>query len=454
MAMAPQPAQKSYFFGKGYTDLLNTIKGAWERNFATIAKYKTNIAESRANDENRALRIFKFIVNVVAMIAVMVFGSFVTAAVSLINIIVLLVFMLFVYIGFTAIWFADRVYLERNKIFTACNECKKSYLIPTYVCPKCGAEHTQLYPSVYGILKRTCIGNDPAHPCGEILPTTFFNGRRELKAICANPECRVVLSDRESRPLCIPIVGGRSVGKTAFITAFSKDFIDQVAPAHSWDIEFYNDKKKAIYDEIETDYLKGSTRMTDRPQDITKPSSVSFSFFVKGQEFKPERLVHVYDIAGEVFTDNAENEVQQQYEYCQGMVMIVDPFSIPSVRHRLEDKLTPEDVAGIGMADINGIVDGIKGCINKVADAVKGVADKIKSFLHFSVPDEGPLADFESWMPDFMQGLAGWYQRKCKCCRRCCQRLCRQSCGNDQHCYQKCSVQCCYSGAGLHGTGF
>ena len=55
---------------------------------------------------------------------------------------------------------------------------------------------------------------------------------------------------------------------------------------------------------------------------------------------------------------------------------------------------------------INNIVSGIKNCIGKVADAVKGVANKIKSFLHFSVPDEGPLADFESWMPDFMQGLA------------------------------------------------
>ncbi len=55
---------------------------------------------------------------------------------------------------------------------------------------------------------------------------------------------------------------------------------------------------------------------------------------------------------------------------------------------------------------INGIVNGIKNCIGKVADAVKGVANKIKSFLHFSVPDEGTLADFESWMPDFMQGLA------------------------------------------------
>ena len=55
---------------------------------------------------------------------------------------------------------------------------------------------------------------------------------------------------------------------------------------------------------------------------------------------------------------------------------------------------------------ISGIVDGIKSKIQAVADAVTGVADKIKSFLHFSVPDEGPLTDFESWMPDFMQGLA------------------------------------------------
>lgn len=55
---------------------------------------------------------------------------------------------------------------------------------------------------------------------------------------------------------------------------------------------------------------------------------------------------------------------------------------------------------------ISGIVSGIKSKIEDVADAVKGVADKIRSFLHFSVPDEGPLTDFESWMPDFMQGLA------------------------------------------------
>ena len=55
---------------------------------------------------------------------------------------------------------------------------------------------------------------------------------------------------------------------------------------------------------------------------------------------------------------------------------------------------------------IMGIVNGIKSCIGAVGDAVSSVANKIKSFLHFSVPDEGPLTEYESWMPDFMHGLA------------------------------------------------
>ena len=60
---------------------------------------------------------------------------------------------------------------------------------------------------------------------------------------------------------------------------------------------------------------------------------------------------------------------------------------------------------------IMGIVNGIKSCISAVGDAVSAVADKIKSFLHFSVPDEGPLTDYESWMPDFMKGLANGIEK-------------------------------------------
>ncbi len=54
---------------------------------------------------------------------------------------------------------------------------------------------------------------------------------------------------------------------------------------------------------------------------------------------------------------------------------------------------------------IMGIVDGIKGAVVYVEDAVKGVGETIKSYLHFSVPDQGPLTDYETWMPDFMKGM-------------------------------------------------
>ena len=55
---------------------------------------------------------------------------------------------------------------------------------------------------------------------------------------------------------------------------------------------------------------------------------------------------------------------------------------------------------------IMGIVNGIKSVISKVGEAVSDVASTIREFLHFSVPDKGPLTDYESWMPDFIGGLA------------------------------------------------
>ena len=59
-----------------------------------------------------------------------------------------------------------------------------------------------------------------------------------------------------------------------------------------------------------------------------------------------------------------------------------------------------------GVDFVNGIANGIRSAIGAVTSAASDVAGKIRSFLHFSVPDEGPLTDYESWMPDFVQGLA------------------------------------------------
>ena len=66
----------------------------------------------------------------------------------------------------------------------------------------------------------------------------------------------------------------------------------------------------------------------------------------------------------------------------------------------------PGQLFNWGVDMVKGIANGIRNAIHHVTSAVRDVANKIKSFLHFSRPDEGPLAEYESWMPDMVQGLS------------------------------------------------
>lgn len=58
---------------------------------------------------------------------------------------------------------------------------------------------------------------------------------------------------------------------------------------------------------------------------------------------------------------------------------------------------------------IGGFVDGIRNKLDAAGDAAGWVAEKVAGFLHFSEPDEGPLANFHTFAPDmvklFAQGI-------------------------------------------------
>ena len=54
---------------------------------------------------------------------------------------------------------------------------------------------------------------------------------------------------------------------------------------------------------------------------------------------------------------------------------------------------------------INGIVKGIKNSIGKVKEAAQSVANTISGWLHFSVPDKGPLRQVPKWMPDMIDTM-------------------------------------------------
>lgn len=66
----------------------------------------------------------------------------------------------------------------------------------------------------------------------------------------------------------------------------------------------------------------------------------------------------------------------------------------------------PAEALKWGTDIIDGIVSGIQSAVGRVGEAVKGVADKIKSFLGFSEPEDGPLSDFHTYMPDMIDLMA------------------------------------------------
>lgn len=62
--------------------------------------------------------------------------------------------------------------------------------------------------------------------------------------------------------------------------------------------------------------------------------------------------------------------------------------------------------ANWGRDMINGFTNGVNERLGALRQHVENVANAIRSRLHFSRPDEGPLRDYETWLPDMVQGMA------------------------------------------------
>jgi trimeric autotransporter adhesin len=83
----------------------------------------------------------------------------------------------------------------------------------------------------------------------------------------------------------------------------------------------------------------------------------------------------------------------------------------------------PEKIKGIftnlknsaktwGSDFMNAFINSIASKVSSLVSTVSGMAKKIRSYLHFSRPDEGPLRDYETWMPDMVEGLASSLKKR------------------------------------------
>lgn len=352
MKKEAQPAKTSYFFGPGWKDLWLFIKKFWGYNQEDIKK------RAKKAETGKGIMSLSGAGRLLSCFSLILFGTLffvvISAAVSL----VLGVAFLCVYAFIFVVWSADILYLLRKGIFVACPNCKDKYLIPTYICPGCGARHTKLTPGRYGVFHRTCL-------CGEKLPSHFMTNRGKTAAEC--PKCGFALSGTGNKPICVPVIGGRSSGKTAYINAFSYEFIEMVAPRNGLSVNHYNEETKRFYDQdITNDYLDGTTRMTKTEMDVGKASSKAFSFIIHSDRMNPDRLIQIYDVAGESFVENTENERQLQYTYCHGIVFMLDPLSIPVVRNYLDDSVSDVDKSSVGTLDVDLVLDALMNKLREI----------------------------------------------------------------------------------------
>ena len=254
-----------------------------------------------------------------------VFGTAVFLVCSAFHIVFLSIVAVVIYILFSLIWLLDWGYRKWQKIFTACPhpDCYTKSILPVYHCPKCNRKHDQLWAGPYGILKRTC-------KCGKQLPTTFFNGRNKLIASC--PSCDRPIESMETRPIVIPIIGAPSVGKTFFVFSMVWYIKERFAMAKRFSFKFMNSYNENNYNsEISILHNGQSLRKT------VENNPVALNFFLsKG---KKKSLFFFYDSAGEAFA-STQNLVQHKfYDYFNGLIFIIDPFSIPEVYSKYQNKL-------------------------------------------------------------------------------------------------------------------
>ena len=85
-----QPAKISYFFGKGYVDLWNTIRDAWILNIDSAKRQFSLSAEKGFFSIGGGM-------NLVAAMAIFVFGSMITAFTTAVHVGVLLFFFACIY---------------------------------------------------------------------------------------------------------------------------------------------------------------------------------------------------------------------------------------------------------------------------------------------------------------------------------------------------------------------
>lgn len=324
-----EPAYKQYYFRKAYPDYQLVVKESYFKNFSMVEKiFKKGVwffSDGLIAFALWPIGITYYLIVAAAVVA----GALAYFVFGLLHLTIVAACAALVYITAFAFWSFEHCQRLVLKIHPRCphSECHKPIDLPHYDCPECGkARHKNLIPGHYGVCHRQC-------ECGAWLPTLFLFGRNQLPSFCPHPECGRPLNSgaQITRNLLIPIAGAVDAGKTSYLIASMFEF-HQLAKAGRASIAFPEKKYETLYKKNERNFLSGISA------DKTVAESPD-AFLLSVNTGGSDRLLYIYDAAGELFQRADSLRRQVYYDDIDGLVFLIDPFSLSQLQNTFENEL-------------------------------------------------------------------------------------------------------------------
>lgn len=214
----------------------------------------------------------------------------------------------------------------RRRIRRTAYECPhdhERFPLPVYVCPGCGAEHRQLVPGRWGIFRRECA-------CEQVsLPTTVIGGRQRVPQKCPSGHPMSGLIGF-AETLRIALVAGPRAGKTTYLAGAMLEF-EEMAAEKRLAVNVLEESSGAyaeVVGRLRSGRLPEKTQISGNPALVTE---------VQGDN--RSRVLYAYDVAGESYQSSDDVRSLRFLEVPSGLILLVDPFSIPRVAEEHAEEL-------------------------------------------------------------------------------------------------------------------
>lgn len=226
-------------------------------------------------------------------------------------------------------------YARFYRIFFRCPDCHKDMSIPTFICPTCSKPHPRLWPSIYGVLSHRCLTCNTRLPTLRLkIPGTHLIERDTLVRVCPNCSHQMNAGIGTGTNLHIPIVGGPSTGKSNFIVMATREFKETYEHERHYVVGFTDSKHEADYHE--------NIKRLSHGRELVKTTEIvahAYNLRIQSPRKRVPTLAYVYDAAGEAYNTSENTAQQEYYKYIDGIIFVIDPFSIRAYSHLHEPEI-------------------------------------------------------------------------------------------------------------------